>query len=226
MLAEVKKLIDTFRRTHNAEESMRYMLELDNFVYDRSGRESVRYGGGLHTKHRHIDYHEFFVNNISNGDSVLDIGCGIGVVTKAIALKHHKSKVLGVDIRKKNILTAKRLCKNMINVSFVNGDIWLLPIESVNVVVMSNVLEHLTDRVKFLRSVKSKTKFDKMLLRVPIFERDWRVPLKKELGVTYMLDSTHIVEPTQDSWKNEIEHAGLRINMSKVCWGELWAVLC
>jgi len=92
------------------------------------------------------------------------------------------------------------------------------------VVVLSNVLEHLDDRTKFLKLLKERISPSKYLIRVPIFERDWRVPLKKELGVDYRLDPTHRIEYTQEEFFNELHQTGLRTEAYEVRWGEIWAV--
>jgi hypothetical protein len=62
-----------------------------------------------------------------------------------------------------------------------------------------------------------------MLIRVPLFERDWRVPLKKELGVEWRLDPTHETEYTIESWAQEIEEAGLKVTHQEIRWSEIWA---
>lgn len=223
VIQHVKRIIDKFCVTNSAQNSVKFVLELDNVLYSISGNQSVRYGGGLHTKHKHIDYHRFFIDNIKDGESVLDIGCGIGAVADAIARSRGKSEVSGIDCKKRNIVKAnQRYCRN--NLSFNVGDALSLEYSNnFDVIVLSNVIEHIKDRM-FLNKLVNSISPKKFLLRVPIFERDWRVPLKKELGLSYMLDETHVVELTQDKWFEEFEGAGLRVTKSKICWGELWAV--
>ena len=63
----------------------------------------------------------------------------------------------------------------------------------------------------------------RFLIRVPVFERDWRVPLKRELGVEWRLDPTHETEYTLESFEKEMAAAGLRITYQEVRWGEIWA---
>jgi hypothetical protein len=58
-----------------------------------------------------------------------------------------------------------------------------------------------------------------------MFERDWQVPLKKELGIPYTLDPTHQIEYTEDEFKEEIYNAGFKIKELCINWGEFWAVL-
>ena len=89
-------------------------------------------------------------------------------------------------------------------------------------VVLSNVLEHLPERAAFLRSVRMRVHPRRFLLRVPLFERDWRVPLKKELGIEWRLDLTHETEYTEEAFRNELEQAGLHITELHIRWGEIW----
>jgi len=98
-----------------------------------------------------------------------------------------------------------------------------LPDEKFDVVILSNVLEHLPGRPLFLRCLYETFQPERFLIRVPLFERDWRVPLKKELGVEWRLDRTHEIEYTQESFEAEIEEAGLVIAHLEVRWGEIWA---
>ena len=62
-----------------------------------------------------------------------------------------------------------------------------------------------------------------ILIRVPLFERDWRVPLKQELGVEWRLDPTHEIEYTIESFAEEIAEAGLTVSLQEIRWGEIWA---
>jgi len=54
-------------------------------------------------------------------------------------------------------------------------------------------------------------------------ERDWRVPLKQELGIDRRLDPTHFIEYTLESFAAEMEEANLRVTHQEVRWGEIWA---
>ena len=97
-----------------------------------------------------------------------------------------------------------------------------LPEGTFDVVILSNVLEHLQGRPMFLNHVREALKPKRFLIRVPVFERDWRVPLKRELGVEYRLDTTHEIEYTLESFTQEMEKAGLKITHQEVRWSEIW----
>ena len=85
------------------------------------------------------------------------------------------------------------------------------------------MLEHLSKHSIFLSKVWNKVNPKRMLIRVPLFERDWRVPLKKELGVEWRLDPIHETKYTIESWAKEIKEAGLAVTHQEIRWSEIWA---
>ena len=207
----------------STQNALRFLFRLDNFIYFFQGEKSVEYGKGVHTKHRHTRYHDFFSDNIKSGERVLDIGCGIGALSYDIA---HKTQayVVGIDQNPKNIAQA---CQRYAHpqVRYIVADAHHnLPDGPFNVAILSNVLEHLTDRPAFLRRIQELVCPSRYLIRVPLFERDWRVPLKQELGVEWRLDPTHETEYTLESFAEEMTASGLIINHQAVRWGEIWAI--
>jgi SAM-dependent methyltransferase len=201
---------------------LRFLFRLDNWLYYLQGQMAVAYGGGLHTKHRHMKYHDFFVGRIQAGERVVDIGCGLGAVAYDVA-ERAGARVVGIDINAKSIAKAKARYAHP-RVEYRLGDVLqMLPERPFDTVILSNVLEHLPDRPQFLQNVQQRLRPTRFLIRVPLFERDWRVPLKKELGVEYRLDPTHEIEYTPESFANEMAEAGLTIRYQEIRWGEIWA---
>ncbi len=204
-------------------DSLKLLFDLENRLYSLEGQESIRYGNGLHTKHRHINYHDFFVRRIEPGSRVLDVGCGNGALAYDIATQVPEASVYGIDIVPENIEFARHKYSAE-NIQFVCADALCdLPTQPLDAIVLSNVLEHIEKRVDFLRGLQKRYQPRKFLIRIPIFERDWRVPLKEELGIDYRLDPTHYIEYRQGQFAEEIARAGLRIHHSQVNWGEIWA---
>ena len=202
---------------------LRQLLRLDGWLYRAISRVAVLHGGGLHPKHRLTGYHDFFVRNIRAGERVLDIGCGNGVLDDHI-VKAAGARVRGVDRDRSAIAYARRHYKDE-RLTFVEGDAQNGMVEGTfDVVILSNVLEHLDKRVDFLRSIREWVRPERVLIRVPLFDRDWRVPLKGELGVDYLLDPTHFVEHTREAWFAEVQGADLQVREFEVRWGELWMV--
>jgi 2-polyprenyl-3-methyl-5-hydroxy-6-metoxy-1,4-benzoquinol methylase len=164
------------------------------------------------------------VRRLHASDRVIDIGCGNGALTYDIA-NLAGSEVLGIDFNEKNILFAKQHYKHA-RIKFVQGDALCdLPDNDFDVVVLSNVLEHLSNRPEFLQRICKLLKPSRLLIRVPLFEREWRVPLRKELNVEWRLDPTHETEYTIESFEDEMKEAGLLIQHLEVHWGEIWSEL-
>ncbi len=203
-------------------DALKFLFGLDAGLYPLEGWMSVAYGNGAHTKHRHTKYHDFFVNRIKGGERVLDIGCGIGALSYDVAQKSG-AFVEGIDLSPENISTARSRYAHP-NISYEIGDVLQTPLKGpFDAVILSNVLEHLEHRSEFLRRVVETVRPGRLLLRVPVFERDWRVPLKAELGIDYRLDPTHFIEYTLESFAEEMESAGLKVTHQEVRWGEIWA---
>lgn len=196
-------------------------LQLHSFSYKLISFLAIKYEGGLHPKHRLIGYHEFFTGNIAPTDRVLDIGCGNGSLAQDVA--RHAQRVLGVDIDPNNIEKAKRT-HPAANLEYRIADATKdLSNETFDVIIMSNVLEHIEHRVEFLRSIRPLAK--KFLFRVPMIDREWVTLYKKELGLDWRLDTTHFTEYTFAQFKSEFEQAGYHIDHHSVQFGEIWAVI-
>lgn len=205
-------------------EALKFLFRVDQRLYTLQGDRAIAYGDGVHPKHRLIQYHDFFISHIQEGDRVLDVGCGIGAVAYDVARQTAASAVVGIDRDAKKLAQAKRRYAHP-RLTFLEGDaLTALPDQRFGVVILSNVLEHLEDRVGFLRRLLERIQPTRVLIRVPAFERDWRVALKHELGVGYYLDPTHCIEHRVDELTGELAQAGLTLRQSVARWGELWMV--
>jgi len=213
-----------YAEAHTPEQALRFLLDLDARLYAIQGRAAVAYGNGLHTKHRHTRYHDFFVGRVRAGESVLDIGCGHGALAFDLA-DRAGAIVTAIDLHEANLRVARARHAHA-NVTYVCGDATRdLPAGHYDVVVLSNVLEHIDDRIGFLREVDRAAGPSRWLIRVPSFERDWRVPLKKELGLPWRLDRTHRTEYTLESFAEEVHAAGFMAVHQECRWGEIWSEL-
>lgn len=216
------QLISDKVKTLSAEEALRLLLIMDTRFYHLEKKIAVVYGGGIHPKHRHMRYHDFFVERIPSGSKVLDVGCGNGAVDYDVAQKSG-ANILGIDLRAENIQQAREQFSHP-NIRYVVGDALTdLPNEPFDYVILSNVLEHIKERVAFLNALNKNASLRAILIRVPLFERDWRVPLKQELNLEWRLDTDHKTEYTLESFREEILQAGLKIEYQEVRWGEIWA---
>jgi SAM-dependent methyltransferase len=126
---------------------------------------AIRYEGGIHPKHRVTDYHRFFVERIRAGEKVLDIGCGNGSV--AFSMAEAGAIVTGIDINEPLIQSARRRYERA-NLIFIAGDVTkALPSGCFDVVVLSNVLEHIDNRQQFLMTVCEKARLKRFLSETP-----------------------------------------------------------
>jgi len=183
---------------------------------------AMAYEGGIHPKHRLINYHEFFIAKIPTGATVLDVGCGYGAVARSIAERLPACRVIGVD-RDEGRLQQAREKKELPNLNFIQADVCLnLPKNTYDVIVLSNILEHISDRVGFLRRLLKSVNPSLVLVRVPSFERDWKMPMRKELGLNYFSDAEHFIEHRLDELQTELAEAGLRPTVTHTLWGEIW----
>ena len=201
---------------------LRFLFGLDAALYPLQGRLAVEYDGGLHTKHRHTGYHDFFVRRVRKDERVLDIGCGNGALSFDLAEKSG-ANVSGIDLDPENIKIARENYSHS-KIVYQQGDVLTASLGGAfDTIILSNVLEHLPNRLEFLRETVERIRPSRILLRVPVFERDWRVPLKQELGIDYRLDETHLTEYTLESFAAEMTAAALIVVHQEVRWGEIWA---
>jgi len=196
-------------------------LKLHSFSYKLASKLAIQAEGGLHPKHRLMNYHRFFLDHIRESDRVLDIGCGNGALAYDLARK--AAHVTGIDLNEKNRrVWEDRFSRDNLEYRVADATTFS-PQERFDVVVLSNVLEHIEDRHTFLQSIKHLAPL--FLIRVPMLDRDWITLYKKELGLEYRLDTTHFTEYTLDQFHNELEQAGLSIQSFSIQFGEIWAII-
>ena len=62
------------------------------------------------------------LEQISNGNSFLDLACGTGILTRGIAEKFPNAKIVGIDITKSYLDVAKHNSNSFENISFILDD--------------------------------------------------------------------------------------------------------
>ena len=105
---------------------------------------------------------DFLVPHLSEGQSLLDCGCGPGPLTLGFAEIVAPGRVVGIDIEPTMIDQANQLAADseVDNLEFKVGDINDLPFgdDEFDVVFSSAVIEHLSDPVRALREMLRVTK--------------------------------------------------------------------
>jgi SAM-dependent methyltransferase len=213
--------LETIRAQPDERKALRELLTVYGDAYVHMDRGAVDYGHGEHPKHRLTGYHDFFVERIRPEERVLDIGCGIGSVGHDVA-ERAGAVVVGIDSSPWALATARARFAHP-RVSYVEADaLTYEPESSFDVAILSNVLEHLAKRHELLASLRARG-VSRLLVRVPALDRDWTVPLRRELELPYFSDPDHEVEYLPELLRNELRAAGWEMGGPTLAWGEIWA---
>ncbi|MFW9997985.1 MAG: class I SAM-dependent methyltransferase [Candidatus Odinarchaeota archaeon] len=161
---------------------------------------------GIHPKNIFNYRYKFFVDNVNENSIVLDIGCGIGLISYKVSFKARK--VIGFDYSSSNL----KICRERFsrkNITFFQADIFKIDYTRLrketgfNVVILSHILEHINEAPDLLRKLNTET----VLICVPSQE-NWYTQLLKHLKLPYMKDPTHFREYTMNMLVKEIKNAG------------------
>lgn len=206
-------------------ERVRFLMAFESAIYPFMGEAAIAAEGGLHPKHRIMRYHDFFVSRVKPGERVVDLGCGVGALAASIA-ERSQANVVGVDWSAKNLMKARTIASSrgiQPLPRYIEDDITTCRVEgNFDVVVLSNVLEHMQNRPKLLKQWREWYQPQRFLIRVPALDRDWQPAYKKELGVEWRLDETHETEYTRGQLEAELGEAGLSITECQTRFGEYW----
>jgi 2-polyprenyl-3-methyl-5-hydroxy-6-metoxy-1,4-benzoquinol methylase len=222
----VKGLFVLESRGGDTSGALKRLFDMQDALEHVVNERAMAHGNGIHPKHRLTRYHDFFVERVRDGERVIDIGCGYGAVTRSIARARPRSRVLGVDYDKGRLNQAKAHPDTPPNLSFVETDaLKHVPQGPWDVVVLSNVLEHIRARPEFLRRLRETTGARRFLIRVPLFERDWKMAMRREVGANYYSDNDHKIEHTRSEFLADMRNAGLAPQETLLIWGEIWCDL-
>ncbi len=204
------------------EKALTTLFLIENDLSTMIDRAAIQYGQGVHIKQELMGYHDFFIDRIKPGEKVLDIGCGNGALSNDMVQKS-KAIVTGIDRVQKNIDNCRSLYHHP-SLRFIYIDATrYLPDSDFDVIVMSNVLEHIENRRLFIINLLEKYQPSRLLIRVPMINRSWYAPMRKKLGLPYFSDNTHFIEYTVEVFMGEMEEFGLKICHYQINWGEIWA---
>lgn len=182
-----------------------------------------------HPKIGLMGYPQYFAKFLAAGhDTLVDIGCGHGFAMAQLLEKVVLSKVVMIDHNKNHLDTAKCLLQrfnSVVDIQYLHGDLrdfsygeYVSPVG-----FLSNVLEHIEERVDFLKTL-SDAGFERLLIRVPSVNRHWLVRYARESSVYYFMDRDHKTEYTGDEIRCELMDAGYEIIESVQEYGEYWIV--
>lgn len=135
----------------------------------------------------------FLTPRVNPGMKVLDLGCGYGV--QSVALAPRVESVLGVDKNEDRIRCAKQNVRTQ-NIEFLCTDIQFYlerTADKFDLVILSHILEHIDHPEAFLNRLKSRTQF--LYVEVPDIERDYLTLYGLKVGAKILYsDADHIWE--------------------------------
>jgi len=128
---------------------------------------------------------ELVESRVPRKGTVLDFGCGYGMLSNLLSLKSPDRRVLGIDLNRARVDVAKRSSKAHPEVRFQLGDVRDFQGIHFDAVVMTDVLHHIDeDNVRILlRIIRSCLSDDGTLV---VLDVD-RSPLRK-FYTTYLID--------------------------------------
>ncbi|MEV0459731.1 class I SAM-dependent methyltransferase [Catellatospora methionotrophica] len=96
---------------------------------------------------------------VDGGETVLDVGCGDGYVTRLIASRVPRGSVLGLDPSPRMVETARTADDRLANVSFELGDVTTMAFAPVfDLVVSFNALHWVADQRRAYRNIAASLK--------------------------------------------------------------------
>jgi SAM-dependent methyltransferase len=206
----------------DAAAALRRLFALDDHLQREIDRTAIRYDGGVHVKHRLTGYHDFFVERVRPEERVLDIGSGKGELAHDLAVRAG-ADVTGIDVKGPSLAFARERFRHERLRFLERNALEALPDGPFDAVVLSNVVEHLDARVDLLGRIARELRPRCVLIRVPAEDRHWHVPLRRELGLSWFSDPSHVVEYDLRRLTAELHEAGLEPVEVQSRWGELWA---
>jgi len=75
--------------------------------------------------------------------TIVDVGCGYGLLSNLLALASEEREVIGIDLSPKRIRVAQGTVRDRRNIKFLRQDANSLKVEKCNVFLMSDFLHHL-----------------------------------------------------------------------------------
>jgi len=112
-------------------------------------RRLKKYNAGLAARYSISEC--MLIKNCHNPDTIIDIGCGDGVLTSRLTRQFRNSKVIGFDFDETAIRLANEETKKLSlpNLSFIYGDAFD-HVKKTDLITATDVIEHLHNRNEFM----------------------------------------------------------------------------
>jgi len=74
-----------------------------------------------------------------------------------------------------------------------------------------------------VRKSSEEIRPERYLIRLAKINGDWRLAMRRELGMFYFGNATYFREYAKKGFQMEMSHAGLMIIHFQINWGKIWA---
>jgi len=148
----------------------------------------------------------FVLEAVDEGDTVIDIGCGRGMISEAVAPR--AGRVVAVDHDATAVQQTAGACARYDNVDVVQGDALAVMRERgpFDVALLLHALEHLDDPAGALRDIGEHAR--RVVIEVPDFNADPLNAVRLRIGAPFYTDDDHVSEFTAESLHETLVAAG------------------
>lgn len=166
---------------------------------------------------------EFIIDEITEKDKVLDLGCGIGFLSSQIASK--AQLVVGVDHNANSIKQAQKnhQAENLTFICDKNADFLDDTTEDFDILILSHILEHIENPEEFLNQTKKN--FSKIYIEVPDFDKTYMNRVREDLKLRLKYsDDDHVFEFDREDLHQLLQKCKLSIDKEEYRFGvmKIW----
>ena len=153
---------------------------------------------------------------IKDSKKIMDLGCGYGQLLQSIQKKYPTKKVFGVEISPVRVDYLKKNIKG----DFKCGDVCRTGLKdnSFDLVISTQVIEHLCDDKKLVNELSRITKKNRYIYVTSVIKKPWAV-YKYRNNNKFVLDPTH-----EKEYKNKEEFLSLFKDTFKLIKGKTYPV--
>ncbi len=147
-------------------------------------------------------------------ERILDVGCGIGIITKKLAESFPIAMIDAIDISEVAIRKA-RINSQGINFFHADGMTYVGKNELYDVILLNNIYEHIENPTGMLKNLKKLLSETGIIIISTPNRYFLRNVIRKFLGFNIVIPRYHITEYSIGQMYDHHQYAGLNINFIK-----------
>lgn len=146
--------------------------------------------------------------------AIMDIGCGAGIMSNYLSISSSGRLILGVDLSKSRILSAKKSIGKRKNIEFKLGDVTKMMIEKYDNYLMVDVLHHISfpEQQKLINLLSKKLKSNSLLV-IKEVDKSNKIPFMfGSFWEKILYQKEQINVRTKKEWLKIFKQLGLECN--------------